>query len=515
MRNRLFVLIFIFTLLLFHGLNNYIILTKSRYCLGPDSIIYIERTIQTFQALREIRLNLNSIYKSYIQIFMGWRPPLFYFIASPFLLFGIDKNIIIMSHLISFAILLFATYGIGKALYNSEVGILSAILVSMFPIVFAVSRILMLDFTLMAMVTLTFYLFVLDKFNSIKFSLLTGIVIGLGALSKHSYFVFLLPMLIYFFLQKNNLKSKKILRNFSFSIIVGLLISALYYIHPSNFELYYDVFLIKDTKGPFFYLYSLPDHELFLVFSCLFIISLVFYFRRKEYFLPVMVFTLLISFSIIRHKGDRYILPIFPYIAVMISNFVWSLSKTRKMLSVILVLFSFLQYFIISYGNNIVSKPTGVPHKHSKNFLLSLDHESGLFSIIDQGDWQNPCEEIIKIINDKYQKMNRRINILFIGQEHKISTTIAYLRLNKELPIYFRAAEIDDVFLFPEKAKFIIDYDNQITQSDIIIIEKVSPKNMWISTSHLPKAFEQNSDKFNFVKIIPFPNKFVMLYIRK
>ncbi len=519
MKNRSAILILILVILLFHGLNNYIILTKSRYCLGPDSVTYIERTIQIYQALREVRLNLNSIYKTYIQIFGNWwKPPLFYLIASPFLLFGIDKNIVIMSNLIYFAILLFSTYGIGNKLYGFKVGVLSAFLVSMFPTVFAHSRVLMLDFALMAMIAFTFYLFVLNKFGSLKFSLLTGTIIGLSSLTKQSFFIFILPILVYFFLQKDNLKSKKIVRNFIFSIILASLIAATYYARISfavqHNYIFYVIFQCKDHLSHYFYLQSILNRQLLPVFSLFFLTGLIFCFRKRRYFFSVMVVALLISFSIFSSKQDRFILPIFPYIAVMISNFVWSLSKSRKMLIVSLVLFSFVQYFIISYGNTM-----SIPRNHFKKSLLSLNKEgiseSGLFFIIDEGDWQKPCEEIIKIINDKYQKINKRINVLFIGQEHKISTTIDYLRLAKKLPIYFQAAEINDDFLFPEKVKFIIDYDNRITQSDIIIIEKISPKNMLISTSHLLKAFEQNFDKFNFVKTIPFPNKFVMLYIQK
>ena len=478
-------------LLLFHGLNNYYILVKSRYCLGPDNVFYFDRVIQTSRTLGNVKLNLKSIYKTYIQISRGWKPPLFFVTASPFFSFGGDKNIIIMSNLIYFAILLFATYGIGKILYNSKVGILSAFLVSVFPTTFAFSRVLIVDFALIAMVALTFYLFVLNKFDSFKFSLLTGVVIGLGSLTKQSYFLFLLPILFYFFLQKDNLKNKKIARNFIFSIILGSLIAATYYTR-SSYDYYHVMFQVKNNVNPFFYFHSLLNRQLLPFFFLLFLASLAFYFRKRKYFLPVMIFILLILFSISPNKQDRFILPIFPYIAVMIAGFTLSLPKAKRIFTIILILFSFLQYFTISYGSTL------------SNGIID---DRGLFSIIDEGDWQSPCEEIIKIINDNIEKdkVDRRVRVLFIGQTWKIHTTINYLRIIKKLPLELRYADIDSDFLL---RPWLVDrnFDRQIARSDFIIIEEISPENMWIHTGHLSKVFKRNFDNFNFIKTISFPD---------
>lgn len=509
MGNKRFIIFLITAILLFHCFNNYYILTNSRYCLKPDELNYFDHIIKIYQTLGKTKLNLKSLYEAYEVIFgYEFKPPLFFLTASPFLLFGIDKNNIIMSNLIYFAILLFATYGIGKKLYNYKVGILSAFLVSMFPSVFALSRVLMLDLSLAAMVALTFYLFVLNKFSSFKFSLFTGIIIGLGTLTRQAYFVYLLPILSYFFFHKENLKNKKIIRNFIFSVIIASMIVAVYYTRFSFDDLlyYHHIFQCKTNPSSYFYLQSILNRQLLLVFSFLFLTGSIFSFRKKKYFSPIMVFVLLIFFSMSPNKQDRFILPIFPYIAVIISGFILSLSKIKEVSIVILVLFVFLQYFLISYGSILP-----ISCNPLQKFLLGLERESirenGLFSIIDEEYYASSCEEIIKIINDSFEinAVDRKIKALLITQNWKINTTIDYLRIIKKIPIELRKAEIDLTFSTPKK-KIDKNFDNQIIQSDFIIMEKTSPDDFNFHAEQLHKSFKRNLDKFQLVKTILFTN---------
>lgn len=516
--HKLHIFLVLFILLLFHGLNNYYLLTKSRYCLGGDSIYYFWWTNHVFQMLAEIKLNLKSLCEIYGEIFeWHFKPPLFFVTASPFLLFGIDKNILIMSNMIYFTILLFATYGIGKKLYNFEVGVFSAFLVSIFPTVFSLSRVLMVDFALTAMVALTFYLFVLNKFENFKFSLLTGLVIGLGSLTKQSYFIFLLPILFYFFLQKDNLKNKKRVRNFIFSIILGLLIAATYYTR-ARYSYYWVIFQHKSNIDPFFYFHSLLDRQLLQVFFALFLISLFSEVLKRKCFLPIMVFIPLIIFSISPNKTGRFILPVFPYIAVMVVGLILSLPKFRRISVIILVLFSLLQYFTISYGN-ISSNFHNSLQKILSGLHGGCTDEFGLPSTIDEGDWVSPGEEIIKIINDNFEqnKMDREIKVFFFPGpiSNRVYTTIAYLGIIKKLPIDFACGWfinenydnriIQFEFEFARGWFINENYENHIIQFDFIL-EGVFSKNMGVHTADLSNAFKRDFDKFNFIKTISFPD---------
>jgi len=473
-------------------------------------VVYFDCINKNFQAMQNIRPDLKSFYSAYHAIFESvctFRPPLFFVTATPFLLFGINKNNVIMSNLIYFAILLFATYGIGKKLYGYKAGILSAFLVSMFPAVFALSRVLILDFALAAMVALTFYLFTLNKFSSLSFSLLTGIVVGLGSLTKQSYFVFLFLILLYFFSQAD-LKNKKIIRNFIVLIILGSLIAATYYVRLSSVDLLQlrnNMFYEKNNTSAWFYLQGILNRQLFPVFFMLLLTSLFFCFKGKKYLLPLMILIPLIIFSTSANKQDRFMLPLFPYFAVIISGFMFSLSKYRKLSVTILVLFSLMQYFIISYGNilpinrGFLQKFLLVPHNENVN-------ETGLFSVVDEGDWLGPAEETLKIINGSFTNspVNREIKILFIVQDGKIINSIYYLKTIKRLPFAFYELETNPAMVIPVE-KIRKDFNSQVIQSDFIVIEKIPPDQLWSLTEYLCDSFKRNMDKFALLKGVSFP----------
>ena len=65
-----------------------------------------------------------------------------------------------------------------------------------------------------------------------------------------------------------------------------------------------------------------------------------------------MIVILLALFSLSPNKSERFILPIFPLIAVLVSRTVFHLVKFRRPAIVILTLFCCFQYFAISYGSS-------------------------------------------------------------------------------------------------------------------------------------------------------------------
>ena len=493
-------------LLLFHGFNNYYILTRSRYSLAPDSMHFLKRSDKICQILKDTRLDPGSIYSAYDKIYEDdFKPPLFFVTGSPFFLFTFDKNIAAMSNLIYMAILLFSTYGIGKKLYGYKTGLLSAFLVSMFPTVFALSRIFLVDFALASMVALTFYLFILNRFQSLKFSLLTGVVIGLGSLVKQSYFIFLLPILLYFFSSRDNFANKEVLRGFFLAIIVGLALSVSYY-SRNSYDYYHFAFQITNYSSPYFYFDTLLNRQLLPFFSVLFLIALPFSFRKNTIFLPIMIFAILIVFSLSPNKSDRFILPIFPYVAVIISGFMLSLKGAKKPLVAALFFISFFQYFMVCYGKTL-------PQLHNitkKVFSDTLDKDftenRGLFSIVDEGDWQSESEKIIKIVSGSKAKIGKTLRVLPIVQEWRIATSLEYLAKNKKLKVEFEKVTTNSDFKFRPR---IIDKDfnNKMELLDFIIVQEIAPQEMWLHTRCLLAAFEGNLGKFELVDTVKFPGQ--------
>lgn len=515
MKNRILVLILISGLLLFHALNNYYILTKSRYTPVYDTMRNFKGLNEIYQslALGKAKLNLNLPYKIYTGVVDSKiHPQLFLYTAVPFFLFRIDKNIVVMVNFIYFAILLFATYGFGKRLYNQRVGILALFIVSMFPAVFGFSRVFMLDFPLMAMVALTFYLFTVNRFDKLIFSLLTGSTIGLGLLTKESYLIFLIPILTYFILQQKNRRDIKSIIGFCSSIFLGVLISGKYYINSEKIILFRGWIFQRENIEPYYYLNSL-SHQLMPIFFLLFFASLIFCYRKKQYFLPNMTIALLLLFSLSPCKSGRFILPLFPYIAVMIAGFVWSSPKIRKISTLILILISFLQYFFISYSSYIrYHSPQTISHKTSG---LDLDCQGlGLATIIDEGDWQSPAEEIIKIISENKEKIGIGSEVsLGLFSHERIYYALDYWSIVKRLPL-----EIHTPFegIDPRKPYMVKItkqqkdvFDDPVANFDFVIVQENFPENekMLDYISNNLDHFKRNFiGKFCFIKTIILPD---------
>ncbi|MCX5714490.1 MAG: glycosyltransferase family 39 protein, partial [Candidatus Omnitrophica bacterium] len=373
-RMNIIVIVLLFILLAFHGLNNYFVLTKSTYCLRPDNFAYLEKTMNIFYTLKEFRLNINYFRGAYLMIFHdAFKPPLFFITAAPFVLFGINKDIVAMSNLIYLGVLLFASYGIGKMVFNSRsVGLFSAFFISCFPAIFPFSRVLMVDFALVSMVTLSAYLFLLHKFDNLIFSVLAGFIIGLSFLSKQTYLIFFPGILIIFFLKKENWQNSKNIRNLFISLTLAFIVAANFYI--LNFSesikyLSFNMVKLAYSRSPFYYLNVPLKNKLFLVFSLPFLLSLIYLVKEKKYGLVVLIFFPLLLCSILNNKLERFVLPVIPFIIISTTGFLWSFIKIRKPLFIILSVFIISLYFGVSYQGVLPIK-----HDFAKKFLLGSDY---------------------------------------------------------------------------------------------------------------------------------------------
>ena len=182
-------------LLLFHATNNYIWLKKDTLPPGWDQAAHLILSLEYFHALTTPSLDVIPRLFSV----SNYYPPLFHISASPFyLLFGTSDDIACMSAIIFLGILIFSTYGIGKRIYNRNTGLLSAFLVSMYPIIFGETREYLIDIPVVAMVALSIYVLLLsNNFKNKRYSILFGITLGLGMLTKWTFIFFIIGPFCY------------------------------------------------------------------------------------------------------------------------------------------------------------------------------------------------------------------------------------------------------------------------------------------------------------------------------
>jgi 4-amino-4-deoxy-L-arabinose transferase-like glycosyltransferase len=174
---------------LFHVVNNGLWQSTNVVILGWDRPAHLLRSLAYHQALRP--LSLDSI--SQIITYHNFYPPLFHLSVALFYgLFGVSADVTAAANAIYMAVLLFAVYGIGKRMFGAKVGLLAAFLVSMLPIVFCLSRYTYVEYALMSMVALSVYLLIrTDEFQNKTYSLLFGLSVGLGMLTKWVFIAFL------------------------------------------------------------------------------------------------------------------------------------------------------------------------------------------------------------------------------------------------------------------------------------------------------------------------------------
>ncbi len=156
--------------------------------LGWDQPGHLVRALEYFRLLQPFSLEgvLNALTNH------SFYPPLFHISAAAFFaVFGVSADSGAMANAVYLAILLGSVYGIGRSLYDADTGLLAACLVSLFPIVFNMSRFTYVDFAMMALTALSVWLLLRsDRFQQRRWAYLLGVALGLGLLAKWVFVVF-------------------------------------------------------------------------------------------------------------------------------------------------------------------------------------------------------------------------------------------------------------------------------------------------------------------------------------
>jgi 4-amino-4-deoxy-L-arabinose transferase-like glycosyltransferase len=156
--------------------------------LGWDRPAHLVRSIEYLHLLQPFSLEglLNVLTQD------PYYPPLFHISTVVFYsLFGISANSGSMTNAVYLAVLLVSVYGIGRRLYDTSTGLFAACLISLFPIVFNLSRFAYIDLGMMAIVALSVFLLLKsDGLARRPWAYLFGISLGLGMITKWDFAVF-------------------------------------------------------------------------------------------------------------------------------------------------------------------------------------------------------------------------------------------------------------------------------------------------------------------------------------
>lgn len=365
------IVILLISLVIFHLISNIIWIIQDQSPPLWDMAGHSERSIKIFELLNPPSLAKLRVIGGYQSIY----PPFVYFVTSIFyFIFGVKEDIPNFSNLVFVIILLLSTFGIGKKLYNDKIGLLSTFFISIYTLTVHFSRIYDLDYQLAAMVTLTIFLLLkTEYFSRRKYSVLLGIVIVFGLLTKWTFLFFVAgPVLVILW---RALVSKKIyqyrvekikpLINFTITLLITLVFSI-----PWYFKHYKLIFNIADqarnnifsvpyenlfSLNNIFYYFSRLYQSIYLIFFILFILGLIHIIISKKFrnlslllwfFIPYAIMTFLFS------KESRYFLPAYPMVAVSSAVFLVSL-KYKNLKSILIIFFILfgLYYFVETSWN--------------------------------------------------------------------------------------------------------------------------------------------------------------------
>jgi hypothetical protein len=323
-----------------------------------DSLVYYEVLNNpsqiNFNIIREI-MNRSENYPLLRP--SGYYPPFVALVtALTYFIFGTSITIAIMSNIIFLSVLVFSIYKLGVVIFNRDVGLLASVITLSLPVVLHHSVIYYLDLPLTALVAVSSYVLIKsESFRDTKFSILLGILFGLGMLTKWTYLFFMVGPVCYLsvteFLSElrhensdGRISHKKIAVNFLLFTITSLAIFGPYYF-PILPDLLKETFRFSRgaiALGPknifsfssiLFYLSALWQYLIPPLGFILFILGTVgFLYSKNKYkffFLISMLVPYAIFTFIIQHKNPRYMMPWLPIISLIVSFFIFKVNTLK------------------------------------------------------------------------------------------------------------------------------------------------------------------------------------------
>ena len=312
-----------------------------------ETYSYHKHSVDNYEQFKQGNLSgLSDQYLFYFRSPFVFSPS---FLMYPF--FGTSEDVAAFQGTIFLVILIIATYLLGKELFNRDVGLLTATIVSFSPYLLAFSKTVFEDIAFVAMFTLILYFFVKSKkFSDIRYIWLFNISLGLTLLSRFNAFIILLFIIITYVILKllfdrkdfKNYFLKSNRRNiahFMASFFVSMILPLFFYLrskaaflciyYPPNIQ-GISFLLIYIPKALVSYLKTIPiNFEYFIFFIISFIFFLFFSKKNKLFIISLIIganlYTLVVlyMYTIPADTISRYMLFMKTIYVLIISLFIY------------------------------------------------------------------------------------------------------------------------------------------------------------------------------------------------
>jgi 4-amino-4-deoxy-L-arabinose transferase-like glycosyltransferase len=162
-----------------------------------------DRSVHTISALKYLRLMEEPTrlsLRKLLTVTQYW-PPLFHFCSVPFtFVLGFSVQSVAATNFLFLVIAVCSIYGIGRRLFDHGVGVGAAVLTMFYPIVFALSRDVLVDFALTGTVVLSLYLVLASRGGlDARRGVALGAALGCAMLAKWTAVAFVaVPAVLWF-----------------------------------------------------------------------------------------------------------------------------------------------------------------------------------------------------------------------------------------------------------------------------------------------------------------------------
>lgn len=475
--------ILLILLLLFIAITNWVWLTLDTQPPWWDQADYLRTSLQYAHRLQ--KLDFSGFFSDLIFL-NRTRPPLVMLLTTPVYFFNFrNEDLAVMINILFMGITFLVIFKLCKEYLDPRIALLSCFLLSMYPAIYGNLRTYLMDIGLMAIVSVSIYLLLkCDGFRNLKYSLLLGLSLGLGMLTKHSYVIFIAGPLVGIIWisgripsihkEKNEISTlSKSRLNLLYCLIVGLGLTLSWYLpnfkqalglilynnSPRWARVFLPSYLINVKSFLTFLPRAMTSYGITSFFMLLFLCSSLLFFkdRRPHPVKKVLIWWIVLPFLVVTfylNKQSRFLIPFFPALAIITAYGVYRIKNrgTRAALIGLIVVVGLFQFFFISFGPTLASSKS--PHKVIGNRMV-------LFEI---RQWQRPkrekwrLDDVLASLKKDAEREGQKQAIVVLLSDTEIynANTLNYYSLKDSLGLhFFSAAWLNDVDSFMVKKNYL------------------------------------------------------------